>query len=649
MEMKLISLTADNFKGFRHLELRFDGKDAGIYGMNGTGKTSVYDAFTWLLFGKDSKGDSSFGIKPVIREGEHAGEVQDPAAITSVEAVLLADGTEIKLRRTYYEVWSAKRGSAEKTRDGHSSDYFWDDVPLKKNEFDRRVRELVPEEKFKLLTSLFYFSKTMPWRSRREVLFDVAHVLSDREIMEAEPRFAPLMNDMEKLSLDDYRKKLTAKRKGINRIREDVRARLDECQKTIADLSGIDFDGLERQLAEAQGCRSQIRLELDQAERDGRQGALETRLSAVRNDLMELENENKSYRIEQQQSHGLDEAVQVRQSLNAIRSQVNHLQSSLEYLRGRKKSLEGDVAAFRAEWNRINGEKFTGGVCPACGQALPKDKLEAAAAGFEKDKARRKSEAVEGANRSKFSLSLVQEDIEKQEQEVVEYLKQAEDLYARLQELESKPRAEIMDLEDYAVRKAELEAQYQGIRKELDRAKDCTANHIKGLNDDLARIDLELSKLNGELAKKAALEYVNLRMEELRETAAAASGEIDQLDKMLFLCDEFTRYKVKYIEESVNSKFSLVRFRLFREQINGGIEDCCDVLVHGAAVGDNLNTGTEFRAGVDIINTISNCYGIYVPLFIDGCESVTGPLDADTQTIRLVVSENDKELRCELQ
>ena len=120
------------------------------------------------------------------------------------------------------------------------------------------------------------------------------------------------------------------------------------------------------------------------------------------------------------------------------------------------------------------------------------------------------------------------------------------------------------------------------------------------------------------------------------------------MDGMLFLCDEFTRYKVKFIEESINRRFSLVRFRLFKEQINGGLEECCDVLVKGSAVGDNLNTGAEFQAGVDIINTLSRCYGIYVPLFIDGCESVTGPLGADTQTIRLVVSENDKELRCEL-
>ena len=141
MKMQLISLTLENFKCYEHMEFRFDGRNASIFGANGTGKSSVYDAFTWLLFGKDSKGSAkSEALKPIFTSGENEGKVKDSGAITSVEAVLLVDGVERKLKRTYYELWSTKRGSAEKTRDGHSSDYFVDDVPCKKNEFARRVK-----------------------------------------------------------------------------------------------------------------------------------------------------------------------------------------------------------------------------------------------------------------------------------------------------------------------------------------------------------------------------------------------------------------------------------------------------------------------------------------------------------------------------
>ena len=234
MKMQLTSLTLENFKCYEHMEFRFDGRNASIFGANGTGKSSVYDAFTWLLFGKDSKGSAkSEALKPIVQEGEHMGEVKDSGAITSVEAVLLVDGMERKLKRTYYELWSTKRGSAEKTRDGHSSDYFVDDVPCKKNEFARRVGEIIDEDRFKLLTNLFFFPEALPWQKRREVLFDVAAVATDEEILASDARFAPLASALRGLTLDDYRKKLAAQRKGLNKTREYTPARLDECKKTI--------------------------------------------------------------------------------------------------------------------------------------------------------------------------------------------------------------------------------------------------------------------------------------------------------------------------------------------------------------------------------------------------------------------------------
>ena len=139
MKMQLISLTLENFKCHEHLEIRFDGRDANLYGENAAGKSSIYDGLTWLLFGKDSHGKKDFDIKPLTLKGD----VKDHAAITLVEAALLVDGMTRKLKRTYYEVWSTKRGSAEATFDGHSSDYFVDDVPFKKKEFALRVCEMI--------------------------------------------------------------------------------------------------------------------------------------------------------------------------------------------------------------------------------------------------------------------------------------------------------------------------------------------------------------------------------------------------------------------------------------------------------------------------------------------------------------------------
>lgn len=645
MKMELISLTLENFKCHEHLEIRFEGRSTAIYGQNAAGKSSVYDGLTWLLFGKDSHGKKDFDIKPLTLEGS----VKDHAAVSSVEAVLRVDGMDRKLKRTYYEVWSTKRGSAEKTFDGHSSDYFVDDVPCKKNEFARRVGEIIEENAFRLLTSITYFAAELPWQERRAALFDVAAVATDEEILASDARFASLSASMQGLSMDDYLKKLMAQRKGLSNIRNDTPARLDECKKTVEDLSGIDFDVLESQKAEVQARRAAAQRDLDQAEQDGGRTDLQNQLAGIRNDLGRLENENAAHRLAQRQAQGADEAEAVRQNIQTVRTQEARRQRDLEYLRGRKAALESDIAACRTQWDAISREQFQGGTCPTCGQALPQDRLEASRAAFEQSRDSRKAKAVEAANRAKAALKGIQEDIAKLEQESAGSQRQDEGLTKRLRQLEEAPKAEIKDLEGYGARKAELEAEIAEVQKELDSLNASTTARRKVLRDALADVDRELDQLGGELAKKTALDYANRRMEELRAQAAAASDELNQLDGMLFLCDEFVRYKVQFIEDSINRRFSLVRFRLFREQINGGLEDCCDVTMGGIPYATGLNSGARVNAGIDIINTLSRHYNAQVPLFVDNAESVTRLAQADTQVIRLVVSENDKELRCELQ
>ena len=94
-EIKILTLSLRNFKGCEALTLEFDGQSASIYGDNATGKTTIYDALTWLLFGKDSRGRGDFEIKPLGPDNK----VKDHAAVTSVEAALLTDGIETRLKR----------------------------------------------------------------------------------------------------------------------------------------------------------------------------------------------------------------------------------------------------------------------------------------------------------------------------------------------------------------------------------------------------------------------------------------------------------------------------------------------------------------------------------------------------------------------
>ena len=200
------------------------------------------------------------------------------------------------------------------------------------------------------------------------------------------------------------------------------------------------------------------------------------------------------------------------------------------------------------------------------------------------------------------------------------------------------------DLPDYATRKAAITARIQKISGELMDLKSSAASVVGSLRMQKDEKEAKLMEVQGTISKESLLEYSRKRIEELKTDAQNAAAILESVEQMLFLIDEFTRYKTRFVEDSINGLFRIARFRLFREQANGGIEDRCDVVYDGVPY-LNVNNGMKINLGIDIINTLSAAYGVKVPLFIDNAESVTRLETCGSQMIRLVVSENDKELR----
>ncbi|MBQ9346343.1 MAG: recombinase RecF, partial [Oscillibacter sp.] len=126
----------------------------------------------------------------------------------------------------------------------------------------------------------------------------------------------------------------------------------------------------------------------------------------------------------------------------------------------------------------------------------------------------------------------------------------------------------------------------------------------------------------------------------------------EETEKGLHLCGLFIKSKVRMLTDRINGKFRSVRFRLFVEQVNGGVKDDCEVLVPSADGSQvpyrDANNAARINAGLEIIEALSNHWHTYMPVFIDNAESVTRLVQTETQTIRLVVSEPDKKLRLEL-
>ena len=203
---------------------------------------------------------------------------------------------------------------------------------------------------------------------------------------------------------------------------------------------------------------------------------------------------------------------------------------------------------------------------------------------------------------------------------------------------------EVSDLPGHDKRMAALDDKIFRLQAELDDLAGETATIRSAVEGNIKELRSVIAGLDTELAKESVLQFAAERCEELRENAKKVASELGALDKQLFLCEEYARYKVRFVETAANGKFKITRWKLFDEQINGGINDCCEATFDGVPFAA-VNNGMRINIGVDVISTISEHFGMKVPLVVDNAESVTSLLDIDTQVIRLCVSETDKELR----
>ncbi len=644
MDIRLKSLHLENFKCHKNLTIAFEGRDTSIYGDNATGKTSVYDALTWLLFGKDSlgNGEKAIEIKPLGADGS----VLDHEAVTAVEAVLLVDGEELMLTRTFKELWSTKRGSVEASYDGNTSEYSIDGVPCKANAYKAKVAELVDEEKFRLLTSVSYFAAAMPWQKRREVLFDLFGGLDDRAIMGLNERFAPLLEAMGKRSLEDTKKVLTQEKKGLTVTRNEVPARISECEKTIEDLAGLDYDGAKAEWEALKDRESALTTELLSIRQNTAVREKQTDLREAQGALTALEAENNLFRREQERNKPNVAAVEER--LASTRKIIRRLELTLEGLDARKGRLDSKIETARNRWKAVNAETYQGeDTCPTCGQKLPEERTQAAREAFETDKRLRLERLVAEANELKASKAEEEGAIRSTTEDLEDARKDAENQEAELAQAKAQAAGiEISDEPGYDEQKAAMEGRIRQAQEDLRKLQADSEAASRGIQQRIWEVQEEISRCGAILGKRSAYDYAQQRVRELRDSAKTAAENLARVEGLLRLMEEYSRYKADFAEAGVNEHFRLAKFRLFREQANGGTEDRCDVTYDGVPY-TGLNNGMKINVGIDIINALSRAYRVAVPLFIDNAESVTNLENCRCQVIRLVVSEQDKELRIE--
>lgn len=637
MNIEIKSMDISNFKGIHSLHLDFHSGMNSLYGENASGKTSVYDALTWLLFGKDSHGNSTFSIKPM--------DVPAGSVTPEVSVILMVNGEELKLRKTLREKWEKHRGSTEARFAGNTTDYFVDDVPRKESEYKRIIAGYIDENQFRMLTGVYAFARDLHWKDRRALLAEVCGLPEDAELLAGAPQFAELAAQVGRRTVDDYKAALMAQRKGANSTLNTLPVRIDECERMVAELAALPFGQAAELGKTLQAERDRVQGDLVKLDSDALLTRTQNESDELHNKLRELENENREHRNSQYVPVE-DETPMLRQAEQDAQQALDDAVRECNELRGRIDSGEKRLDEYRARWKGIDKEQFTGGRCPTCGQTLPAAELEAAKQRFETSKQDRKNGLLEDSQLLKADIASMQTRLQEVETSLPGLQAAADQAAHALADYTPPAAPVIEDLPDYARRKEAITRSIDDCNRRIERLRTDKQAERDRLEGEYRAITSRILENDATLAKEQTLADTRRRVTELQDEQRRAAAEVEEMDRMIELCEEFARFRVQSVEQSVNSKFRLARFRLFTEQINGGLADCCDVVVDGVPYAD-LNSAMQINVGLDIIETLSQHYDRRVPLFIDNAESVTKLQEISAQVVRLEVSKDDKELRLE--
>ncbi len=636
----LLSMDIQNFKGCTGRTIDFADKTK-ICGANATGKTTIFDAFTFLLFNRDSLGSSDFDIRPLDADGKMIDNIE-----ISVKARISVDDEEFELKKVQKQKWVKKRGTDSREFQGNQNEFEINGYPKSQKEFKEFISEIVDEDVFNLITNPAAFN-SLPWKKQRETLMEFVGDFTDEQIAGTfGERYATLIPELRIASTDDILKKYTKAKSLLNKTMVELPARIDEVSKqlVIADVGALEVEKAAKQ-AELS------KVEADLSGGNGKTGEINSKREEIMNlkfHLSEIQNKANQKLF--------DDSAQIREEVDKKREVVENLQRELSELRSSGRTVqaeyqahENDVKRLLDEWKvekaKIIPEFET--ICHACGQELPEDVRKKNIADYEaRKKAHDKkladitkagSESAKLRDEAKEKLETFGRSVKTYEQKIEE----AKRVYGEEKsKLDKIPK--VADISNNAEYKATNE-KISALEKEI--------TELSSVVSDNAELEAKKSILKDEIAEIAGKilaadnSKVKERIAELEAEQKEVGQKIANQEMMIDLVEDFIRTKMNMISEKINKMFKIVSFKMFAEQINGGIKETCECTVNGVPL-SSLNNGHRIVAGLDIIHSLSNLYGVSCPIFVDNAESINdfNVPEMDAQMIYLTVTD-DKELK----
>ncbi|WP_291095545.1 MULTISPECIES: AAA family ATPase [unclassified Empedobacter] len=662
----LKSLELKNFKSFRHAKFDdFNEKENFIHGKNGAGKSTLFDAFLWLLFGKDANDRKDYEIKPLDENNQVQKQID-----VEVHATLLINDEEVTLSRIYKEKWQKVKGAEEKTFKGHETELIFNQVPVSLKEFNAKVAEISEESLFKLITNPSAF-ESLDWKKKREVLVSIAGEISDEELFNSDVDFKELSLKLTNKTLDEYDTQLKASIKKSKQEKEDTPARIDELKNS--KIEDIDFGKIDSDIQEKETKISDIDSELENASKSV-QNIVDAN-TKVQQEIQSLNSQKSEIEIglrakakqecfvDTSSIDALKSKLRLKESERddyadnriKLKSSIVDYQKQIEILQGKKQSLVDSYNTENAKQLIFDDTDFN---CPCCSRPFEEkdinSKKQELISKFNTDKTSLLNSIINDGNQVKKQIEVANNTLNAYQSKLDEQKVFIDQLTDEVISIENQIQTETSNLQSPKneeevyqtlinddAQLSKLSIEIATLQSKIKEVKQADNSELKEQKQTLQSEIKQLIELKG---KSSVNESIDNRIKELANREKELSQIIANLEKEQFVIERFKKVKTESLEKSVNEKFEYVTFKLFEEQVNGGLNPTCITLVNGVPFG-SVNTAGRINAGLDIINTLCKVNEINAPVFLDNRESVTELIPTESQIISLIVDPNQETLK----
>ncbi len=642
MHLRLNKLTIENFAGIKEQIFEFDGYNSKIYGANGSGKTTTATALQWLLFDKGLDGSTkSFNPVPVDINNHELYEL-----IPTVEAEFTIDNHTLVLRKESRPKYTTNQKTNRKEYSrSRTKRQFINEEPVKISDYKSRIKDVIDEDVFKLITNPAAFNN-LDWKKRREILFEIADPINNEDIINSNDELKGLSDLLNDHDIETKKKIVSDKIKQINKEIQDIPTRINQESKGLQEVEPLSDSELKQIESEIEALKQQ-RIEVKNG----------SKFIELKNKLIDKEAElsrlksNHNFEIDNK-IHALTNEFNAEQStvLNYT-SKIRVHNREIEHEEKRRKALLSDYKMIETNFKELQDKQFeytATNLCETCGQKLPADQIESvkqkALEKFNKEKSadlevltNKKDEMLNEGKKIKPVIEKIQTEIDKYQKYVEDASKKSEKIKTQIDEFKEK-QTDVTETEAYRAIVSEIEE----IKQEQQNIQESIASTILMIDEQIHDLYLKKSKFDERLIIIESNKRSEQRIKELRSKEDNLLDEKEEYACQLYQLNLFTTTKINMLTDNINKKFDMAEFKLFNQLVNGELEETCITLVDGVEYSGGLNNAARINVGLDIINSLCRHYNVTAPIFIDNAESVTDIIKTDAQQIQLIVSENSE-------